>query len=172
MAAAREQIEAADLGNEQTIDALEGIRFTPAGEEAARAVLTSSASGDVLWAATWVYASSATDPAPLAPFLQNADASIRAMAAATLVARGDQSGFDALAGLLAEAGNLRGSSPPISIGGFAAFTLSRSVQAADAPLPPATAADLAAVEEEWSAWLQAHGDALVFDAESGTWTQP
>ena len=169
VATTRGMIETADLGTADTINALEGVRFTPAGEEAARAILASSATGDVLWAATWVYASSATDPAPLVPLLGNADPSIRAMAAATLVALGDHAGFAVLAALLPDAGQLQGSAPPLSIGSFALFTLSRYVQASGVPAEPATEADLAAAAANWAVWLGAHDSALTFDTASRTW---
>lgn len=169
VAAAHGMIEAADLGTADSINALEGVRFTQAGEEAARAVLASGATGDVLWAATWVYASSATDPGPLVPLLDNADASIRAMAAATLVALGDRAGFAVLAALLPETGQLQGSAPPLSIGSFALSTLSRYVQVAGVPAEPATQSEVAAAAANWAAWLGAHTSALTFDAPSGTW---
>ena len=174
VAAARQKIASADLGNPDTIDKLEGVRFTPAGEQAAREVLASaSASGrDALWAATWVYASSATEPAPLRPLLENGDASIRTMAAAALVALGDRSGFGALEASLSDADQLRGSHPPISIGGFTLYTLSRYVQAADAPEPPQSEQELADVQARWADWLQRHGNDLQFDAQSGTWNAP
>ena len=165
-------IEAADLGNDVTINAIEGVRFTPAGEEAARAVLASSASGDALWAATWVYASSAADPAPLGPLLNNADASIRAMAASALVALGEDSGFAVLAASVSDADRLRGSVPPLAIGSFALSTLSRYVAAVGVPAEPATEADLAAAAANWAAWLREHENQLTFDATSGTWNTP
>jgi len=156
-------IEAADLGNDETINAIEGVRFTPAGEEAARAVLASSASGD---------ASSAADPAPLGPLLNNADASIRAMAASALVALGEDSGFAVLAASVSDADRLRGSVPPLAIGSFALSTLSRYVAAVGVPAEPATEADLAAAAANWAAWLREHENQLTFDATSGTWNTP
>ena len=169
VAAARQLIEASDLADPQTLNAIEGIRFTPAGEEASRGILASSPSGDILWAATWVYASSGTDAAPLIPLLENGDPSIRAMAAAALLALGERSAFAVLGAALSAGDHLRASKPPRSIGAFVVFTLSRYVQAADAPASPASQAELAAAEASWSAWLQAHASVLEFDALSGTW---
>ena len=170
--AARQKIESADLGSPKTIDELEGVRFTAAGEQAARDVLASASGRDALWAATWVYASSATEPAPLRPLLENGDASIRTMAAAALVALGDRSGFGALEASLSDADQLRGSHPPISVGGFTLDTLSRYVHAADAPEPPQSGQELANVQARWADWLQRHGNDLQFDAPSGTWNAP
>ena len=170
VAAARQLIETANLANDDTINALEGVRFTPAGEVAARAILASTADGDVLWAATWVYASSATDPGPLVPLLANADASIRVMAAATLIALGDRAGFAVLATSLPDTGQLRGSVPPMGIGSFALFTLSRYLDAPDIPAPPASEEEIPAAAAAWASWLGGHADDLRFDAPSRTWT--
>jgi hypothetical protein len=169
VAAARGMIEAADLANPETLNAIEGVRFTPAGEEAARAVLAAPAAGDALWAATWVYASSGTDSAVLAPLLVSGDASIRVMAAAALVAAGDRSGFAILAAALSDAGQLRGSQPLISVAGFSASTLSSYIEAAGVPAAAATEAEVAAIAASWSTWLGANEKSLQFDRTSGTW---
>lgn len=171
VAAAGAKIEAVDLANPATLDALDEVRFTEAGEQAAREALT-SATGDALWAAVWVYASSATDPEPLRPLADNGDPSIRVMVAAALVALGDAAGFAGLESTLSETGHLPGSHPPISIGDFAAFTLSRYVQAAGAPASAETEEDVAGAPERWAEWLGPHAGELVFDASSRTWSTP
>ena len=170
--AARQAIEGADLANDDSISALEAIRFTPAGEEAARDALISGASGTALWAATWVYASSAKDPAPLRPLLDNPDASVRVMAAAGAVAMGERAGFAPLATALSDLDRLKGSRPPLSIAAFAATTLIRSVAASGAPAPPQAGDTAEAVAARWSAWLDQHANALQFDQATRTWKLP
>jgi hypothetical protein len=156
---ARSKIEAADLSNEATIDALAGIRFTPAGKQAARDVLAAGASGDVLWAATWVYASSAQDPAPLLPLLQNTDPTIRALSAAALVALGERAGFAALRASVPSVDPLRGSLPAMTVGDFAVATLTRYVETTEVPA-------------DWDTWLGQHAEQLQFDPSHGVWKLP
>jgi hypothetical protein len=168
-AAAQQVIESTNLADSDSIDAVAGIRFTPAGEQAARVVLVSGPSGDALWAATWVYASSARDPAPLRPLLQNPDASIRAIAASALISVGDRAGFAVLGASLSESHRLTGSDPPQSIGEFALSSLARYIQSARVPAPPTGASDLQAAEAKWASWLAGHADGLQFDPASRTW---
>jgi hypothetical protein len=167
--AASAVVKSANLADADSIAAVEGIRFTPSGTDAARTILESNPTGDLLWAATWVYASSGTDPKVLTPLLGNPDPSIRVMAAAALVAAGDRSGYAILSASLADTGTFRGSRPIISIAGFAASTLSSYVEAGDAPARPADEADVAAVVPLWTTWLSAHEKSLQFDRASGTW---
>jgi hypothetical protein len=170
--AARRLIEAADLTDAETLDEIGALRFSALGEQAARDVLGSGAPDDALWAAAWVYASSASDPEPLRPLLVHTDTSIRVIAAGALVSLGDPAGFEPLGALLTDDDQLAGSHPPVSIGSFATQTLSRYVEAAGAPAEPASADELAAAQANWVTWLEAHWNELHFDAQRGTWMLP
>ncbi len=173
IAAARQQIYAAKFSDPASLDAIDRqLRFTAKGEAAARALLDSAATldGQTLWTALWIYASSGSDPAPLEPLVTHEDASIRAMAAATLVALGSSSGFAALKALLTEQGQLLGSSPPLSIGGYSVAALARYISAPGTPAEPAAEEDLTALPGAWSSWLEQNAASLTFDAQTGTWT--
>ena len=63
--AASSLLSSVRLDGPDSLAALEGVRLTPAGAAAAADLLASGATGDALWAATYVYASSGDDPAPL-----------------------------------------------------------------------------------------------------------
>jgi hypothetical protein len=171
-AAARQKIEAADLSNDATIAEIGSVRFTAAGEQAARDVLAAGGSDDVVWAAVWVYGSAASDPAPLRPFAVSQDLSIRAMAAAVLISLGDPSGFPALEAPLTDEDQLRGSRPPVSIDVFAVSTVFNDVTAAGMPAPPSSDSDIATVGAGLAAWLQQHAADLRFDPASGSWVLP
>jgi len=164
-------IQAVDLGNPASIEALDAIRTTAAGVAAATSLLAAHATGDALWAATYVYASSGVDPGPLRLLLAESDATVRVMAAAGLVARGDATGFEPLVQALASQDPLAGSEPPQEIWMFAASTLSRFAgpQAPD-PSPDAGPDDLAANQAEWDQWLKDSGPTLRFDPASATWS--
>ena len=167
---ARRLIESADLADETSLDEIGGLRFTPAGARAAADVLASSSDDNAIWAAIWVYGSSGRDPAPLRRHLDSADASIAAMAAATVVAFGDAGGFVALARSLTSADQLRGSRPPLTISDYAKTTLRRYVPTILDQSPPDPTATPAAQAAQWAAWLDAHAASLAFDDASGTWT--
>ena len=169
---ARRLIEAADLARPETIDALGAVRFTRAGGEAARAVLSAGGSTDVLWAAVWVYASAAGDPATLKPILQNGDPSLRVMAAAAVIASGDRDGFTVLRDALGDDSSLAGSHPPLTISGFAVATLFQYAGGTGAPTETDDASQLAGVVDAWRGWLQSHAATLVFDQGNGTWSAP
>ena len=168
--AAKQTIESADLSIGETIDTIGGtLRFTRAGEEAARQTLATSTSSNALWAALWVYASSGTDPEPLRPLLANSDSSLRSMAAAQLVALGDAQGFAVLQQALSDDSSLLGAHPPRSVRAYALGILTNYVATEGAPTEPATEDQLSATASEWTAWLTAHAAGLRFDASSGTW---
>lgn len=118
-------IRAAHLDSDNSVEALRVVRLTEAGTRAARDFLASGGDGDPLWAATWLYASAATDTAPLVPLLNSRDASIRVMAAAALAALEHQGGIDVLKAERRNAAPLRGSEPPITIAAFSELTLER-----------------------------------------------
>lgn len=161
-------IAAADPGRPETLDAVDAVRFTDAGVEAAADALGQGATGDAQWAATWIYASGGVDPAPLQPMLAAEDPSVRAIAASGLLARGVRGAAEALAELASSDAPLRGSEPPMAVGDFAAATLARFV-AGPSVAGGASRTDAAAA---WSAWLAQHGSALAYDAEAVRWSAP
>jgi hypothetical protein len=167
----RRLIEAVNLADDATIKAVEGCRFSPAGAEAAISVLASSTSPDALWAALWVYSASGSDAAPVQAFATSTDPTLRAMAAATLIALGDRSGLVAAQNLLAESGLLRGSFPPIPISSFVMATLTQYVVGADAPVSDGSG-DVATDAQAWATWLGTHGDSLQFSDSDGVWRVP
>ena len=154
------KIRAMDLANDATVFAVDRCRFTLEGGEAAKAVLAANVSGDALWAAIWVYVDSASDPAPLRPFVRAGTPTTRAMASAGAIAFGDSAGFDGLREALTADQQLDGSTPPIAISAFALGALERYVIVPDAPT---TAAD-------WATWLSSNGTRLGFDPSQGTWS--
>jgi len=167
---AHQVIDATDLSDPATIAAVEKIRFTDGGVQAAREAIEAGADGDPLWAATWVYATSGTNPAPLQPLLQNGDPSIRVMAAAALVSLGEPAAFDVLVSAVATGEPLRGSFPPQSISAFATFTLSRYTGVDLGNTENASAAAIKKASDDWTAWLAQNRDDLTFDAAAKTWS--
>ncbi len=165
---ARAAIQAANLGDPDSISAVSAIRFSDEGAAAAAAAIQSGATGDALWAATWVYGAAGTDPNILLQLLSSQDATIRALAAAPLVAWGRREAADELVRLLSTGGVLHGSAPLITIAAFADSTLQRFIHG------PAIAADASAADRAsaWSSWLAPNGAAMQFDADSGTWSIP
>jgi hypothetical protein len=157
-------ISAAAIGSAGA-SALDAVRFTDAGKAAAEQAIATGATGAELWAATWVYTSTASDPAPLVPLFAAPDLSTRALAAAGALSFGERAAAPVLVGLLSDGEQLAGSKPPLTIGQFAASTLTRYI---DAPEIRADAApsDLVA---PWTAWLAGPGAGLKFDPESGRW---
>lgn len=116
---------AAGLDPDPTLSALRVVRFTEARARAAREFLASGGDGDPLWAATWLYASTATDTAPLVPLLTHRDPSVRVMAAAALAALEHPGAVEVLRAERRNTGPLRGSEPPITIADFSVLTLER-----------------------------------------------
>jgi hypothetical protein len=164
------RLRSVSLGDPATLAALEQIRFSPAGADAAATILASGASGDLLWAATWVYASSGSDPGVLGPLLANADPSIRAIAAAGLVGRGDQRGFEPLVALLGESGVLAGSAPPSLLWEFAGDVLERYTGAGLGPTLTASDAERVSAAQAWREWLGSNGPRLAFDTTTHRWS--
>lgn len=147
-------------------DAIEGVRSTDAGVTAATEAIADGATGAELWAATWVYTSGATDPAPLLPLLSVDEPNTRLLAAAGALSLGEASAAPVLVELLAVDVPLAASSPPLTIGQFAAYTLTRYIDAPDIPVDAAPA-DLVA---PWTDWLAGPGAAMAFDPETGRWS--
>jgi hypothetical protein len=164
--AAREAIAAATLDDPESVGAVNAVRFSDAGNEAAAQAIGSGATGDELWAAVWVYASSGSDPAVLTSLLDHEDPTIRLMSGAALVSLGDTGGFDALVELIAFDDTVRGSSPPVSVGRFAVSTLERVTQAGIATDDRTAPAQASAA---WAAWLEEHRATLRFDGSTGIW---
>ena len=169
VARARALIDATDTGDQQTITALQDIRFTNAGTLAACQRLNEGAVGDALWAATWIYVSSGTEPTPLLPLLANDDPSVRVLAAAGLTSLGRLEGLDALVDLITVDAGLRGSLPPLTVPEFAAATLSRYTDAAVGDAATSTTEERTAAAAGWSSWLQDNRDRLLFDGERQMW---
>ena len=163
--AARVIIESAVLDDPGTIDAIAAARFDEGAPEAAAQALADGVTGDARWAAVWVYASSGWDSAVLRPVLEDADPTIRVLAASALAAWGDPAGIPALVGLAGGADQLAGSHPPTTTGAFARGMLAQLVdgRAGKAGAKPADAA-------AWGEWLDQHGGSLRFDPAAGTWS--
>lgn len=169
--AASSVLGAASLADGATLDALQALRFTPAGTEAAGQLLASGATGDVLWAATYVYASSNTDPTPLLAIAANTNASpsIRAMAGAGLVGAGQVAGFEPLIAALGGSDQMDGAAPAGFIWEFSATVLERYTGAGFGPGLAATDAERTAIQGQWQSWLEANRASLRFDAPSSLW---
>jgi hypothetical protein len=168
--AARATLAGASLDDETSIDAVQGLRYTQEGVQVAREALDSGVTGDGLWAATWVYATSGTDPAPLVPLLTNEDPSIRLMAAGGLVGLGDDRGFDVLVALLTVDEQVAGSHPPVRMWQYVAATLEALTGVDLGPAPDASPEEIAVAASAWSDWLEANRAKLSFDEASATWS--
>lgn len=168
LAGCRAVIRATDLSDPLTIVDLDACRSTDPGRDAAAELLTAGGTRDQTWAAVRVYSASGTDPGPLLLALASDDASVRALAAAALLALGEPAAFPALAAALDEPGPLLGANPSIAIRAFVLRTLDRYVaaDAAPTPLPGQSAADA------WSAWLIEQAGGATFDPTDGRWRLP
>jgi hypothetical protein len=163
--AARAAIDSADITDLGSIEALSAIRFTHEGAAAAAQAIRSGATGDSLWAATWIYGASGDDPSVLLPLLSSQDRTIQALAAAPLLAWGHKEAAALLVTLLSVDGIVHGSEPPVSIAAFADSTLDRFV---DGPTlsSAATSEDRAAA---WSSWFATNEASMQFDVDTATW---
>jgi hypothetical protein len=171
LAAATAILTGARLTDAASLGALEGIRFTTLGADAAAALLASGASGDALWAATYVYGSSGSDPAPLRAVATDAAATptIRAMAGAGLLGRGDVAGFEPLITSLSAADEMDGGEPAGAVWEFAADVLERYTDKALGPTLAASADDRARIQASWRSWLEANRATLRFDPAAQLW---
>jgi len=174
VAAATSILMAATFADPASLRALAGIRFSAPGVEAAAALLHGGATGDTLWAATFVYASSATDPAPLRSVATDpaASAAVHAMAAAGLVGNGDVGGFPVLVASLGSADQMPSSDPPETTWEFAADVLERFTHAGIGPSLDATDSERSTAQVAWTDWLAAHTATIRFDSASGLWVIP
>jgi hypothetical protein len=157
-AEAREAVATVRFDDEGSIDRVAAIRRTPQGLRAANEALAAGAQGPSRWAAVWICVSSRATSARLREWLDDGDASIRAMAGAALVARGEPAGLEALVRLLSVAEPLRGSRPVVSVGRYANATLARFTGEDE--------------KTAWSAWLEKNRGSVRFDADLGTWAVP
>jgi hypothetical protein len=164
-------LQATKLDDDASLAALEGIRFTPAGTEAAARLLGSGATGDVLWAATYVYASAGADPTPLRSLAGSSTASltIRTMAGAGLLAAGDVAGFGPLLLALAASEQMDGAAPAGYLWEFAADVLERYTHTGFGPGLAATDPERATIVAHWQTWLDTNRDRLRFDATTHLW---
>ncbi len=165
---ARSVIDGADTTDPDSISAIGAIRFTEEGAAAAAQAIRSGATGDTLWAATWVYGAAGTDADVLLPLLSSTDPTIRALAAAPLLAWGRREAAEELVKLLGIDGDVRGSDPPLRVSDFAGGTLARFVTG------PTIATDASPADRAtaWSAWLAANGATMQFDPTTATWSAP
>jgi hypothetical protein len=168
VAEARAAIDAANVDDPASLQAIDGIRFTDEGAAAAAQALQAGATDDALWAATFVYGTSGSDPTVLGPAMKSDDPTVRAMAAAAVLSLGQADAARVLVALLVEDGNVRGSTPPVGIAGFALSSLARYI---DGPSVPATTAPKDAAAS-WTSWLDAHEATMQFDTETGRWRAP
>lgn len=171
VAAASTILKATQLGDPATVAALQGVRLTDAGAQAAGDMLRAGATGDALWAATYVYGSGSGDPALLRPVAvdQTASATVRAMAGAGLVGHGDAAGFDPLIAALTGTDRMDGSEPPGFVWEFAADVLERYTHQGFGPLLTATDAERTTIAAQWTSWLGTNRTKLRFDPVSQLW---
>lgn len=163
-------INAAHLARPASLDVLDRDAGSQNGAAAARAVLTGRPSGDAIWAATYVYLGSGTDPAPMHRLLADRHLDVRAMAAAGSVTNGDAAGFPVLVDLLGHAAIMRGSEPPEALWQFAAVSLVRVTGIANlGPASDAGPAQLTAARHRWRVWWSAHRSTLHWDAGQQLW---
>jgi hypothetical protein len=171
VAAAATILKATHLGDPVSVTALQGIRLTDAGTQAAGDVLRAGATGDTLWAATYVYASGGGDPAVLRPIVADASASatVRAMAAAALLGGGDATGFDPLIAALSGTDRMDGSDPPGFVWEFAADVLERYAHQGLGPTLTTSDAERATAAAKWKSWLDTNRAKLRFDTATQLW---
>jgi hypothetical protein len=163
---ADEMLAAVDATDQETVEPLLEIQYTDEGADAAAAAIANGVTGDQLWAATWVYATSGIDPSVLVPVLSADDPSTRVLAAAGALALGEASAGPVLVDLVLDPTDLRDSEPAVTVGDFAAYTLGRFVAGPD--LTAATTPD--AVAGAWDQWWTEHEASLVFDPPTRMWS--
>jgi hypothetical protein len=161
------RIEQATFDNLETIDRADECRFTAGGVAAAAAVLAKGGSRDATWSALWIQESGGTEAELVRPYLDNADASIRALAASLAARFGERRGLEVLLGLTESRDILLGSLPPTSIGEFAVRSLARMVRAADAPSGDVDIDTLAEHAKAWQGWLGERLAAMAYDPNAG-----
>jgi hypothetical protein len=138
---------------------------------AAREALETGASGDQLWAATYVWSNEGGDAEPLVALLGNEDSAIRYMAATGLIARGRIEGFRPLIEALTDESVLRGFEPPGPVWAAAATALVRFTAISENGPPfDADPARLQLAQERWRAWFDGNESRLTFDDVDLVWS--
>jgi hypothetical protein len=168
---ALEILRATSFSDPATIGAVDSLWGTEAGVSAAARVLASTTpTYEVLWAATYIYAGAGGDPSVLAALINHSGPTIRLLAAAGLVARGDKRGFKPLVECLGHTEFLTWSRPPRAVWKAAAAHLAQFTGISE--LGPPFDADLAVVaasQRKWQDWLGANENRLTFDSLRGEW---
>jgi len=159
-------LAAVDASDPATVEPLLEIQYTDEGADAAATAISNGATGDQLWAATWVYATSGVDPSVLEPVLTVDDRSTRVIAAAGALSLGDAAAGPVLVDLVLDDSTLRESEPLITVGDFAAYTLDRFVNGPDV----SAATTPQEIGSSWEQWWAAHASSLVFDPPTRTWS--
>jgi hypothetical protein len=167
--AAAKVLAAVHLDDENSINEIEGIRFSDAGANAAREAIESGASGAKLWAATWVYSTVGLDTAPLRRLFNHADPSIRLMSACGALSMGEAAGFKVLVDLLTIDGIVTASRPPMRVWESASDCLQFVTDVDLGPGPDASPQTVSASAAAWSNWLDRNRSGLRFDPTTGTW---
>jgi hypothetical protein len=161
------------LGDVDAVYLLVDHRGEPEVVAAAREALTVGASGDQLWAATYVWSNEGTDPEPLLELLDSDDSAVRYMAAAGLIARGRSEGFGPLIAALTDENVLRGFEPAGPVWAAAATALVRyTAISANGPPFDASTAQLELAQGRWESWLESNQAGLRFDAVELIWSTP
>lgn len=137
---------------------------------AAREALEAGASGDQLWAATYVWSNEGGDAEPLVGLLNNEDSAIRYMAAAGLIARGRIEGFPPLIEALTDESVLRGFEPlgPVWVAAATALVQYTAISAHGPPFD-ADSSRLELAQDRWQAWLEINQSRLTFDSVDLVW---
>jgi hypothetical protein len=169
--------EGANVIEEFSFDDAEAVyllvdhRSDPEVVAAAEGALAAGASGDQLWAATYVWSNEGTDPEPLVALLADQESAIRYMAATGLIARGRIEGFSPLIAALTDESVLAGFEPAGPVWAAATTALVRfTAISAHGPPWDADTARLQLAQDRWQTWLQANQSQLFFDAVDLIWS--
>lgn len=166
-----EVIDGFSFADQEAVYLLVDHRSDPEVVAAAEAALAGGASGDELWAATFVWSNEGTDPDPLVELLDDEDSSIRYMAATGLIGRGRVEGFGPLIAVLTDESVLRGFEPAGPVWAAATTALVRfTAISAHGPPWDADTARLQLAQDRWQEWLEANQSRLAFDAVDLIWS--
>lgn len=167
-------LNAARSDDPASLNAVSRLILEDEGVAAAKALLNHpELDVAVRWAAVYVYGGGGADPEPLLPVLQDADPSLRLLAAVGLIARGRSEGFAPTVAALSDEMILFGSKPPETRWRVAARTLVRHTLRADLGPPlDADARIRARCQQRWQDWLTSALPSLRFDPGTAEWTSP
>jgi hypothetical protein len=161
------------LHEPHTLEAVERIRDTPEAIAAAGELLSAGTTPDIRWAAAYVYAIGGNDPGPLRPLLGDADVTVRVLAGAGLVARGEVDGFVALVDAMGHFEPMPGPGARSPVWAVAASVLVRMTGIARfGPNWDADERRVRLAQARWRAWLEEHRSRLRFDPATGEWQVP